>query len=264
MKTEPTWPLQRMDPCPVEGASRIPHKVLPQKLPAKSPGVRNLTLTAVAACIGLAACPLQAGLFTQRFDDLNLLVPDGSPMGVSDTRAVPSGLGTIVEVAVSLEVIGGYTGDLYALLIHDGVSAVLLNRPGRRTGDEYGYADVGLDVTFQDTAPADVNDYRMSIHGSHEVPLSGALTGLWQPDARAVDPGDVLNTSTRSAFLSAFVGNPAEGNWTLYTADLSPVGEAVVQSWSLTITTVPEPSSVVIVTGLGVLAWAVVRGTRKG
>lgn len=170
-----------------------------------------------------------------------------------------SGLGPILNVTVSLELTGGYAGDLYALLIHDGASAVLLNRPGRRAGDTLGYADSGINVTFSDAASQDVHAYRPPLTGSHTTPLGGSLTGAWQPDARTADPGTVLDTSPRAEFLSSLIGHTPDGTWTLYLADLSPVGEAMLKSWSITVTAVPEPAAWALGCGLGLLGWAVCR-----
>lgn len=196
--------------------------------------------------MAVACGSAHAGLFTQRFADLNLTVPDGSTTGVSDTRWLSPGSGVIANVEVSLELEGGYTGDLYALLMHDGNSAVLLNRLGRSDSDPLGYADSGLNVVFSDAAPSDVHRYRWTIGGSDDVPLGTPLTGLWQPDARRTDPDQVVPSTPRSAFLDTFRGKSGTGDWTLFVADLSPVGESVLKSWSLSITSVPEPRSMLI------------------
>lgn len=217
-----------------------------------------------AGIVGLilgAASAHAAFTYVQTFNNLNLSIPDGSVLGVSDTRQVSSGYGPILEVRVTLELSGGYTGDLYALLIHDGVSAVLLNRPGRRADDGLGYADSGLsNVTFSDAAPqGDVHNYRLTLQGSHNIPLSGSLTGTWQPDGRTTSPGVVIDTDPRSAFLSSFIGHNPDGAWTLFLADLSPVGEARLASWGLELELVPEPSACAGLAALGLFGWGIVR-----
>jgi hypothetical protein len=142
-------------------------------------------------------------------------------------------------VKVTLEIAGGFTGDLFALLTHDGKSSVLLNRPGRRSDNLLGYDDSGLHITLSDDASAgDIHTYRLP---DHTLALGGSLNGTWQPDARTANPNEVLDTSARSAFLSEFAGQNAAGGWTLYLADLSPVGEAVLKSWSLEVSAIPEP-----------------------
>lgn len=237
----------------------------------KSNAMKSQTTSPTHPARASAALLLLAGLatgsptaeaslaFTETYSGVNLAIPDGFPTGVSDTRTVSSGLGSILNVKVSLELTGGYTGDLYALLIHDGVSAVLLNRPGRRAGDTLGYADSGLTVTFSDAAAQDVHTYRVPLTGNHTTPLGGPLTGTWQPDARTADPGTVLDTSPRSGFLSSLIGHTPDGTWTLFLADLSPVGEAMLKSWSIEVTAVPEPAELALGFGMGLLGWAVWR-----
>ena len=62
------------------------------------------------------------------------VIPDGNLTGWSDTRTLsgaPSG--PITNVSVTLDLSGGWNGDLYAYLVHDSGFAVLLNRVGRET-----------------------------------------------------------------------------------------------------------------------------------
>lgn len=81
------------------------------------------------------------------------------------------------------------------------------------------------------------------------IPSSGPVTGTYQPDARNVDPASALDTSPRSAFLGSFAGLDPNGDWTFFIADTSPGGTAVLQSWNLTITGVPEPTPGVLLVG---------------
>jgi len=75
----------------------------------------------------------------------------------------------------------------------------------------------------------------------------GCITATWPPDARNVDPDFVLDTDPRTAFLSSFNGLAADGNWTLFMADMSAGDESTLTGWGLTITgSVPEPSRVLL------------------
>lgn len=187
-------------------------------------------------------------------------IPDGSLTGLADTREVLLPSVTVASLTISLALSpvgeGGFIGDLFATLRNDtGGYAVLLNRPGRRPGSASGYSDGGaLTITLADAAPADVHQYRITLNGSEDVPLGGDLTGLWQPDGRAVDPLSVVVDDPRGALLSSFAGLPASGNWTLFLADLSGGGGFQLDSWGLTFVPVPEPSSRGLL-GLGVIAW---------
>jgi len=194
-----------------------------------------------------------------------LTIPDGSVVGISDGITMPATIASITEVSVTLDIQGGFTGDLYGYLQHDSGLAILLNRSGR-TGNSgaasLGYLDSGYDITLRDSA---VNG---DVHGYQSVlnPAGGALTGVWQPDGRAVSPSTVDGTEARTAMLSTFTGGVSDGVWTLFLADLSPGGVSVLQGWSLEITgtAVPEPGFWAGVSGTLLLGFAVVRRLGGG
>lgn len=183
-------------------------------------------------------------------------VPDGNASGLVSTIQVPDLGLTITGLTVSLTLRGGlgggWNGDVYAYIAHEGVLGMLLNRPGRSASSSLGYADNGfLDVTFDDTALGDVHEYR-ALGGGNPV------TGLWQPDARATDPDAVLDTDARTLFLSGFENLPAAGEWRLFVADVSPGGAFVVENWGITfhsdIGLVPEPGALAAGAALALLA----------
>lgn len=165
---------------------------------------------------------------------LNTNVPDNNSVGISDVRQLSmdtSSITQITEVTVTLNIAGGWAGDFFAYVVHDSGYAVLLNRIGRTSTNSFGNPAGGLQLTFADSAFADV----------HTAPSSVSLTGIYQPDGRTADPSVVLDTSPRSAMLASFIGRPAGGTWTLFVADVSPGSQGVVQSWGLKVTGVPEP-----------------------
>ncbi len=166
------------------------------------------------------------------------IVPDGNPVGWFDTRALNATLlTTITDVNVRLTITGGWNGDLYAYLQHSTGISILLNRPGRTSSSglaSFGFGDSGMNVAFDDTAA----------NGDSHVTLTGAsilLGGSWQPDGRSANPGSVLDTDTRTSFLSNFNGMNPNGTWTLFVADMSGGGVSTVTAWGLDITAVPEP-----------------------
>lgn len=177
-------------------------------------------------------------------------VPDGSIIGWSDTRTVSGLTGVIGAVEVSLNITGGYNGDLFAQLVHDSGYSVLLNRVGRRADDFTGYADSGLNVVLADdpTSSGDIHSYRRVLFGNDTTSLGGPLTGRWSTDARTADPALVLDTDPRTATLADFIGLDPNGNWTLFIADLDSGGQSTVQGWGLTLTSalVPEPRIAVL------------------
>jgi len=153
---------------------------------------------------------------------------------------------------VSLDISGGSDGDLYAFLSHGSTGfAVLLNRVGKTATDPFGYGDAGFHITLSDAASLDIHNY-----GGNG---GAALTGTWQPDGRNVDPQLVLDTSPRSAFLSSFIGSDPNGTWTLVVADMAGGGgQAVLQSWGIDVTPVPEPGSsrlFLVMAGAGLLQY---------
>jgi len=179
----------------------------------------------------------------------SLDIPDGNASGLADVQAVNVPIAAITDLNVTLNLVstglGGFNGDIYATLTHDGGFSVLLNRPGKRDDSLLGYADAGINITLDDQAGADVHVYRLSLNGSHTTPLGGALTGSWQPDARLADPASVNISSPRTSPLSVFDGVNPNGTWTLFVADLASGGEMKLSSWGMDITgtAVPEPES---------------------
>jgi len=185
----------------------------------------------------------------------NRLIPDGDPSGLSLAPTLPSAIASIASVTVNLNITGEFNGDLYSYIRHSSGFAVLLNRPGKTAANPYGYADSGMNVTFQDgAANGDIHVYQ-----NVTIPPAGSpLTGTWQPDDRNVDPTTVLDTSPRTTALADFNGLNAAGTWTLFLADLQSGGTNQINSWSLTIVgqayptlTWANPAAIVYGTALG-------------
>jgi subtilisin-like proprotein convertase family protein len=172
-------------------------------------------------------------------------IPDNNIIGVASTRSVNTPIKQITNIRVSLSLTGGWNGDFYAYLSHGSGFSILLNRAGRSVASSAGAGSSGMSVTFGDDAASDVHT---------ALPNSGLPTGFFQPDARATDPANTLDTDSRSAFLSSFAGLDPNGEWTLFIADVSPGDTSVFQSWSLEIQGVPEPASgLLAMVGAGLL-----------
>jgi len=187
-------------------------------------------------------------------------VPDGNTTGWSDTRTV-SGIAdaSIVDLNVSLNVAGGFNGDLYVYLTHGSGFSVLLNRVGRSSANAFGYSNAGLNITFDDAASnGDVHLYQ-NVVGYSTLIVNGSS---WTPDGRNINPLLTLDSDTRTQTLSSFNGGSPNGNWTLFVADLSGGSQATVMNWGLTVTAVPEPSSwgIAIAGGFALLFWRIKRG----
>lgn len=187
-------------------------------------------------CALLLVVALQAGasLFTNVFDSgfaNSGYVPDANFSGWSDTRnlSAPEYTGfAVLDVQVTLNVSGGWNGDLYGYLVHDSGFVVLLDRVGSSTYSPYGYGEAGFtNVRLIDGNPS----YTTSIEnygGSSSA--AAALSG-----GNYNSQGGTLNTS--------FDGLNVSGNWTLFLADLSSGDISQVTGWTLTIEAVPEPTT---------------------
>ena len=155
------------------------------------------------------------------------IIPDGSPVGVVFSGSVsgqPAG-SVVSGLTVDLTITGGYNGDLYAYLIApNGTLVVLMDQPGVAVNG-FGAYGSGMSITLSDAGGTSI-----------QSETSGSvLSGTYQA----------------AGSLSAFNGSQANGNWTLFFADLSSGGgQATLTGWSLNLTVVPEPVEL----GLGLFA----------
>jgi subtilisin-like proprotein convertase family protein len=184
---------------------------------------------------------------------LNTVVPDNDPNGLATSFTFSGVSGAISNVTMSLDITGGYNGDLYAYLVGPGGFAVLLNRSGVSSNSVYGYGDTGFNITFSDASANNIHFYQNVVN-----PGGGQLTGTWAPDGENISPLSspaTFPSAGPTATLSSFENTDANGQWTFFIADLSPGGQSTLQSFGVTIITVPEPSSLVLASlgGLGML-----------
>lgn len=186
-------------------------------------------------------------------------IPDGSAVGWT-AGATVSGAGRyLTGVSVSLDLSGGYNGDLYAYLSYGGVLVPLLNRVGVGSSDPFGYGTAGMSVTLSDGG-------LQNIHG---VATPGGSGTTYKPDGRAISPSsspsafDAAGTVTFQNFVSSGV-NP-NGTWTLFFADLSSGATSSLNSWSLTLGTseVPEPVNVALMVFAGAVGVVGLARNRK-
>jgi subtilisin-like proprotein convertase family protein len=206
-------------------------------------------------------------VFDYNFSGINAAIPDGDSSGLVNAQSIVAAPNlTITDLNVTLSIsgtgLGGFNGDLFVTLQHDDGFSILLNRLGARSGAAFGYSDSGLNVTFDDAAIGDLHVYRQVLNGDHATPVTGNLTGTWSPDARSADPGVVLDTSARNAFLNSFDGVPVGGTWSLFVTDLSSGGTQRLDSWGLQIVAVPEPASAVLAVALTLLGFGIYRRSR--
>lgn len=163
---------------------------------------------------------------------VNTAIRDNDLNGLADTRVFHSPIKSIDAISVSLDISGGFNGDLYVYLTHGSGFSVLLNRAGSTASNEYGYWDSGFNVTFAAyAANGDIHNYQSQVN-----PLGGSLTGVWQPDGRETSPLGAVDTDSRTALFDSFTGLNPDGEWTLFIADVSSVGTSTLNSWELSVT----------------------------
>jgi subtilisin-like proprotein convertase family protein len=164
-------------------------------------------------------------------------IPDNNASGIAFAFSLSAPYPVIItNVTVDLTIAGGWDGDLYAYLSHGSGFSVLLNRVGSTTANPGGSGASGMSVEFSDS-------YATDIHTGAGNPL----TGNFAPDGRFVNPYFALDTDPRTAMLGSFNNLDPNGAWTLFLADVSPLGVSTVQSWTVNVsTTVPEPGIVAL------------------
>jgi subtilisin-like proprotein convertase family protein len=193
------------------------------------------------------------------------VIPDGPLTGWSDTRTISMpGMTSIQDVNVTLNLSGGWNGDLYAYLTHGDGFAVLLNRVGR------GESGVGA-AGFQGGGTLNVRLDDSALLNIHAVGSPGTPpTYAYQPDGRNISPLETVGNftlATATAQLGRFSGINPNGSWTLFIADVSGGDVNTLNSWSLEIAAVPEPASLiegsVAVLFLGGVVWLYRRKQAK-
>jgi subtilisin-like proprotein convertase family protein len=137
-----------------------------------------------------------------------VVIPDNNPSGVAyPINFGASGL-TVGNITVSLNLSGGYNGDIYAYLSHGSQISTLLNGPSP------GLSGSSMNITF-------VEGTGSPVPTTSSANLSGNYTAYTD--------------------LATFNNTDPNGNWTLFFADLSPGDTSTLNSFSVDITAVPEP-----------------------
>jgi len=178
----------------------------------------------------------------------NTGIPDGSPLGLLEQFSATGLAGSITNVTVHLDITGGFNGDLYAYLVNpQGQLTVLLNRVGVTAGNQFGYSDSGMNITLDGLAANNIHSYASGGPGSYS--LSGTT---WAADGRNINPqsvGTVFDAAATGANLSLYQNTAPNGVWTFFIADLSTGGTATLNNVVLSIMTVPEPQTWIMLGG---------------
>ena len=194
--------------------------------------MKSVSLFTLLIMAGTASA---ANIITETFSlSTSAVIPDGDLSGLVQIINPSTTIDSIDSITMTLNTTGGWNGDIYAYLWHDGVISVLLNRPGRTSSLPDGSASSGMTLTLADSAATDVHL------------AAGALSGTFQPDGRDIHPLSALDTSPRTDSLADFASHPASGEWRLFIADTATGGQATLSSWSISITgpsSIPEPGT---------------------
>jgi hypothetical protein len=168
-------------------------------------------------------------------------IPDGSQAGVYSQITVSGMNPTLSDITVTLNLSGGWNGDLHAYLSHNGALVPLLNRVGLSSSNPFGAAGAGMNVTLSD---AGLNN----IHAAGD----NILSGTWRADGQTISPTSLpesFNASGGSITLDGtFGGMNPNGTWTLFFADVvqNGGGQSQLAGYSLNITAVSEPENVAL------------------
>jgi subtilisin-like proprotein convertase family protein len=163
-------------------------------------------------------------LYTGGGSSLNQVIPDNTPAGAAySINFATTGL-SINNISVTLNLSGGYNGDIYAYLSHGSQIAVLLN-PITGAASSSGFNN----VTLTEATGSDIN----TVSGKAGQPLPA---------------GNYMASS-----LTTFNSTDPNGNWTIFFADLSAGDTSTLTGFSIGITAVPEPVNVALAVFGGLL-----------
>jgi subtilisin-like proprotein convertase family protein len=210
------------------------------------------SLGALGLLLSLTA---QATLYTYDSGTLNATIRDGDVNGWQNSHTF-SGITdlSVQNVEVTLNISGGFNGDLYGYLVHDSGFVVLLNRVGVGSGDAFGYGNAGMNITLATGG---------SLGDIHWYGGGGIPDGTYTPDGRAISPLSAPSAfdADGSAGFGSFTGGDPNGTWTLFLSDVVASGDtSTLVSWGLEIEAVPEPTTWALVVFAG-LAGAVKLGS---
>ena len=173
---------------------------------------------------------------------LNQTIYDATPSGITSSLVVSGAGSSLIAITVTLNISGGYNGDLYGYLSYNGTLVTLLNRVGTGAGNAiqsaFGYSTSGFNnVTLDDAATG---------RNIHNVQNPGSLPTV----SYTADGGS----------LASFNGVDPNGTWTLFFADQAGGNTSTLNGWSLDITAVPEPVNVALgIFAVGVVGFGVAR-----
>ena len=156
-----------------------------------------------------------------------------------DTSATFSSGDLVTFVSIDLMIDHTWVGDLAVVLFSpSGTELQLAARPGSPIGDEqtgFPWGDSSNlssanPITFIDGAATSAEDLGAGVGGGSDIPA-----GSYFPDADGWST-DIVN-------FAGFVGEPADGLWTIRVGDYGAGDTGILEAWNLVIMVIPEPST---------------------
>ena len=145
----------------------------------------------------------------------------------------------------------GHPADIDALLVGPGGrNVMLMSDAGELLSETESIID-GVNLTFRDGSPPLPANVRITSGVYAPTNYQGVVEEIGEMDQVTPTPPPVGPYGTT---LSVFNGSDGNGTWTLFIQDDVDDESGVMDSWSLTITTVPEPGSALLcLAGAGIL-----------
>jgi hypothetical protein len=226
----------------------------------------NKTILTLAAISLAAASAWSQSTTVSITNSTATVVPEGNLVGAAEIFSVSGLSGAITDAQLSLDISGGFNGSLYAYLAGPGgQTAILLNRVGLSSTNLTGYSDAGFDITLDSLATNDIHTYQ---NGTYNL-QDGQLAGTWAADGRNLDPqspGGAFDAASPTLALNIFNGLNAateNGVWTLFIADVAAGGGSpIIDQTILSVTAIPEPSSLALAVVGAAAAFGCWRQTR--
>jgi hypothetical protein len=177
------------------------------------------------------------GTYTSGTISPNQVIPDNSPVGVGYGFTFGESELTVISLVLTINMSGGFNGDMYGYLQHGGTLIELFNPASFSAG---GASGTSLNLSLAS--------------GTGLNPLSGAT---------AANLAGGL-TYAASGNLNGFGGADPNGLWTLFFGDQGAGDRMTLNSFNLSITAVPEPVNVALgIFGVGIVGAGALRRYRR-